>query len=111
MYLRQVYKHHINQAAIEDVQAKRIFEGVQKNPQEQGQIFGYKNILEYRPEGVLNRLLRGPAKTASQEQSEDEFVEEKVCLHFPLYISITIYLPTHPPTSGSKVLRYERKNK
>ena len=55
MYLRQVYKHHLNQSTIENVQAKRIFEGVAKDSNDQGQIFGYV-VLEREARELYNYI-------------------------------------------------------
>ena len=53
IYLRQVYKHHLNQTTIENVQAKDIRRSCQ-GFKHQGQIFGYKNILEYVVFNILH---------------------------------------------------------
>lgn len=56
IYVRQIYKQQLSDTTLKGSNAPRYFEGVQGNPQQQGELFGIANLICWKPGGVLKGI-------------------------------------------------------
>lgn len=56
IYVRQIYKQQLSDTTLKGAKAPRYFEGVQGDRQNQGELFGIKNLLCWKEGGVLKDI-------------------------------------------------------
>lgn len=75
IYVRQIYKQQLSDTTLKGAQAPRYFDGVQGDRQQQGELFGIRNLLSYKAGGVLRGIqdayARGPGGLVVQENQVD----------------------------------------
>ncbi|TYZ66126.1 hypothetical protein PybrP1_009268 [[Pythium] brassicae (nom. inval.)] len=75
IYVRQIYKQQLSDTTLKGAQAPRYFDGVQGDRRQQGELFGVRNLLCYKPGGMLRGIqdayARGPDGLVVQENQVD----------------------------------------
>lgn len=56
IYVRQIYKQQLSDTTLKGVKAPRYFEGVQGDRNQQGELFGIRNLLCWKEGGVLKGI-------------------------------------------------------
>ncbi|RLN98697.1 hypothetical protein BBJ28_00018743 [Nothophytophthora sp. Chile5] len=56
IYVRQIYKQQLSDTTLKGAKAPRYFEGVQGDRQQQGELFGIRNLLCWKAGGVLKGI-------------------------------------------------------
>lgn len=71
IYVRQIYKQQLSDTTLKGVKAPRYFEGVQGDRNQQGELFGIRNLLCWKEGGVLKGI-----QDAYRRGNDDLLIQE-----------------------------------